>query len=78
MTDVLVRDVPPETVEKLRERAHEEGKSMQVYLHELLARDVAKPSLRELMDTHRAHVRKFTNELTGEDIVAAIHEDRDR
>jgi hypothetical protein len=78
MTDVLVRDVLPETVEKLRARAQEEGKSMQVYLHELLERDVARPSLRELMDAHSAHLRNFTNELTGEDIVAAIHEDRDR
>lgn len=51
---------------------------MQVYLHELLERDVARPSLRELMDAHSAHLRNFTNELTGEDIVAAIHEDRDR
>jgi plasmid stability protein len=43
MVDVLIRDVPEDVVEALKERAREHNRSLQGELRELLVRSAAEP-----------------------------------
>jgi plasmid stability protein len=50
MANVLIRDVPDEVHEALRDRAEREGQSLQQYLQAELARLAAQPSVAEVLD----------------------------
>jgi plasmid stability protein len=50
MVNVLIRDVPDEVHEGLRDRAEREGQSLQQYLQAELARLAAQPSVAEVLD----------------------------
>jgi antitoxin FitA len=69
MTDVLIRDVPPEAVEVLRQRARDENKSMQAYLREMLLKRAEKPSMKELLDRYAAEKARSTNDVTTQSVL---------
>ena len=54
MPNILVRDVPPKTHERLRERAASRGQSLQAYLQIELARLAAADTVEEIFARVRA------------------------
>ena len=54
MPNILVRDVPPKTHERLTERAASRGQSLQAYLQIELARLAAADTVEEILARVRA------------------------
>jgi antitoxin FitA len=54
-TDFQIRGVPEDLVEKLRSRAEKQGKTMSQYAIDLLAQDLSRPSLDEVLERIRRH-----------------------
>ena len=71
-----IRDVPEESRRALKARAAAEGRSLNAYLLDLLAREVARPTVAEVLD--RA-ARRSERALTASvEVVAAARSERER
>ncbi|MGW0208535.1 FitA-like ribbon-helix-helix domain-containing protein [Streptomyces sp. NPDC003233] len=75
MTAITIRDVPDDTVNALKVRAAQAGKSLQAYALDLLSREAAKPTLAEMAARLERETR---TELSTTDILDAIEDGRDR
>ena len=75
MTAITIRDVPEDTVNALKVRAAQAGKSLQAYALDLLSREAAKPTLAEMATRLERETR---TELSTTDILDAIEDGRDR
>ncbi|MCW2872810.1 antitoxin [Actinacidiphila oryziradicis] len=75
MTAITIRDVPDDTVNALKVRAAQAGKSLQAYTLELLSREAVKPTLAEMATRLERETR---TELDTTDILDAIEDGRDR
>jgi hypothetical protein len=67
----ITLDLPPETEQKLRERAAAVGKDVGVVATELLQRAVAGPTLEEILAPFR---RQFADSGMADDELAAVVE----
>jgi plasmid stability protein len=75
MTAITIRDVPDDTVNALKVRAAQAGKSLQAYALELLSREAAKPTLAEMATRLERETR---TELSTTDILDVIEDGRNR
>ncbi|WP_406410645.1 FitA-like ribbon-helix-helix domain-containing protein [Streptomyces sp. NBC_01614] len=75
MTAITIRGVPDDTVNALKVRAAQAGKSLQAYALDLLSREAAKPTLAEMATRLERETR---TELSTTDILDAIEDGRDR
>ena len=75
MTAITIRNVPDDTVNALKVRAAQAGKSLQAYALDLLAREAAKLTLEEMATRLERETR---TELDTTDILDAIEDGRDR
>jgi antitoxin FitA len=75
MTAITIRDVPDDTVNALKVRAAQAGKSLQAYALELLSREAAKPTLAEMATRLERETR---TELSTPDILDVIEDGRGR
>ena len=75
MTAITIRYVPDDTVNALKVRAAQAGKSLQAYTLDLLAREAVKPTLAEMATRLE---RETHTELSTTDILDAIEDGRDR
>ncbi|GAA1022024.1 hypothetical protein Aple_084040 [Acrocarpospora pleiomorpha] len=75
MTAITIRDVPDDTVNALKVRAAQAGKSLQAYALDLLSREAAKPTLAEMAARLERETR---TELSTTDILDAIEDGRNR
>ncbi|WP_127359344.1 FitA-like ribbon-helix-helix domain-containing protein [Actinacidiphila soli] len=75
MTAITIRDVPDDTLNALKVRAAQAGKSLQAYALELLSREAVKPTLAEMATRLERETR---TELDTTDILDAIEDGRDR
>lgn len=75
MIAITIRDVPDPTLDALKVKAAQTGRSLQSYLLDLVTRDARTPTLADMM----ARLDRETRvELATSDIQAAIDEGRDR
>ena len=70
-----IRNVPEKTRRALKARAAAQGKSLNAYLLELIGREVARPTVGEVLD--RAARRAERANVSAVDIIAADRADRD-
>lgn len=75
MTAITIRDVPDDTVNALKVRAAQAGKSLQAYALELLSREAARPTLAEMATRLERETRTA---LSTTDILDAIEDGRER
>jgi plasmid stability protein len=76
MTGLLqIRDVPDETRRALKTRAAARGESLNTYLRELIERDVARPTVAEVLA--RAAARAERADSSSLDAVHAARAERD-
>lgn len=75
MTAITIRDVPDDTVNALKVRAAQAGKSLQAYALELLSREAARPTLAEMATRLERETRTA---LSTTDILSAIEDGRER
>lgn len=73
MTDLLIRDVDPETHKKLQRRAEQAGISLQAYVSRLLEQHAAQPSLSEWLDRLTELPRH--PELSGAETIRAVRDE---
>lgn len=74
MSAIQVKDVPTRLHERLRARAHSEGRSLSDYVLFVLERDLAMPTMREWLDGLK-HDEPVTG-ISSDHIVTTIHEGR--
>lgn len=74
--DLLIRDVPIDVHDKLKERAAAEGQSVQAYMFATVVRIARRPTLREFFEAIEA--RPGGSTATRADIAAALAEHRER
>ncbi len=70
-----IRDVADETRRALKARAAAQGKSLNAYLLELLAREVARPTVGEVLQ--RAARRAERADVSAADIISSAREERE-
>ncbi len=70
-----IRDVPDEARRALKARAAAQGKSLNAYLLDLLDREVARPTVTEVLD--RAARRSERATTSAVEVVAAARRDRE-
>ncbi len=70
-----IRDVAAETRRALKARAAAQGKSLNAYLLELLDREVARPTVGDVLQ--RATRRAERADVSAADIINAAREERD-
>ncbi|SNQ49494.1 Antitoxin [Frankia canadensis] len=73
MTAITIRDVPEATLEALKAKAAEGGRSLQAYLLDLVTREARTPTLASMMARLDATT---ASEVATSDILAAIDEGR--
>ncbi len=76
MGQVLVRDVAPEIVNKLKVRAERHHRSLEAELRVIIEEAVNEPSLNVLAEVERIHT--LFEGRTFEDSTALLQEDRER
>ncbi|KJE22227.1 hypothetical protein FF36_03490 [Frankia torreyi] len=75
MAAITIRDVSDPTLEALKLKAAQTGRSLQAYLLDLVTRDARTPSLADMA----ARLDRETHvDLATSDILAAIDEGRER
>lgn len=77
MARVLVRDLDPAVVERLKARAQDHGRSLQKELKAILEEAAAKPSWDEARDAAE-RVRRMLGGRQFSDSTDLVREDRDR
>ena len=70
-----IRDVPDEARRALKARAASRGQSLNTYLLDLIERDVARPTVQEVLD--RAARRAGRATASAVDVVAQRREERE-
>jgi antitoxin FitA len=75
MTAITIRDVPDVTLDALKVKAAQTGRSLQAYLLDLVNRDARMPVLADMMARLDRETR---SEVATADILAAIDEGRER
>jgi plasmid stability protein len=75
MPAITIRDVPDDTVNALKVRAAQAGKSLQAYALDLLSREAARPTLAEMATRLERETRTA---LSTTDILDAIEDGRER
>ncbi|WP_022886707.1 FitA-like ribbon-helix-helix domain-containing protein [Glaciibacter superstes] len=70
-----IRNVPDETRRALKARAAAKGESLNTYLLELVEREVARPTIAEVL--HRAASRAEQSNRSALEVQAAARVDRD-
>ncbi|KUJ34747.1 antitoxin [Streptomyces sp. NRRL F-5122] len=73
MSVLTIRDVPEDQIRVLKTRAAQAGKSLQAYLHELIAAETTKPTINEMAARLE---REAAAEYATDDVLAAIDEGR--
>jgi antitoxin FitA len=73
---IQVRNVPRELHAELVRRARLEGKTLTAYVQEILEREVGRPPADEVFARIRARKERARWNVTKEDIVAMIREER--
>ncbi|MFJ8473870.1 FitA-like ribbon-helix-helix domain-containing protein [Kitasatospora sp. NPDC094011] len=73
MTVLTIRDVPDDQIQTLKVRAAQAGKSLQAFMQDLIAREVSKPTMAEMMTRLN---RETTATVSAADVLAAIDEGR--
>ncbi|MGW1175148.1 FitA-like ribbon-helix-helix domain-containing protein [Kitasatospora sp. NPDC002543] len=73
MTALTIRDVPDDQIQTLKIRAARAGKSLQAFMQDLIAREVSKPTMAEMMERLN---RETTADVSSADVLAAIDEGR--
>ncbi|MEU5379619.1 antitoxin [Streptomyces sp. NPDC005968] len=73
MSVLTIRDVPEDQIRVLKTRAAQAGKSLQTYMHDLIAAEIAKPTMKEMAARLE---RETTAKYTTDDVLAAIDEGR--
>jgi plasmid stability protein len=73
MTDLLIRDVDPDTHKELQRRAAQAGVSVQAYVSRLLDEHAAQPSLHDWLARTEDLARH--PELSGTDLVNAARDE---
>lgn len=68
MKMIQVRNVPDEIHRELKVRAAREGVSLSEYILELARRDVARPSMKEMLERLRSRPR-MTSEVSSADLI---------
>lgn len=76
MTQMLVRDLDPETVERLKERARSNGRSLQKEVRAILERAARKYTMAEAREVSRSWHERLGG-LEHADSAELIREDRD-
>lgn len=76
MAQVLVRNLDDQVVERLRQRAKAEGKSLEQALRDLLT-EAARPDREEIL-AEMDRIRAMTPAVPQTDSAELIREDRDR
>lgn len=75
---ITIRSVPDDVRNALAARAKRQGKSLQEYLQGELRNLAGKPTAEEWFDEVRRTMSKYPrSELTGDEIVELIHQDRE-
>lgn len=78
MANILVRDLPEKTVEKLKEKAAAKNRSLQAELREILENESEKPNPEEVWNTVNEIYEKYKAEgRTFSDSTQDVREDRD-
>lgn len=72
---VQVRNVPAQVHRELKARAAERGESLNAYLLDLLAREVARPTVAEVLA--RAERRAGRAEVSAVDVLDEVRAERD-
>lgn len=70
-----IRNVPQEERRKLKARAAARGESLNAYLLDVISREVARPTVREVLD--RAARRSERAATSAVDVLDATRSDRD-
>ena len=78
MTDVLVRNVDPDTLRRLKARAEKNARSLQQELHEILRQAVAADPEGALASACRIRTRLTGSHPAQTDSVELVREDRER
>ncbi|MEV7772921.1 antitoxin [Kitasatospora sp. NPDC086791] len=73
MTALTIRDVPDDQIQTLKIRAAQAGKSLQAFMQDLIAKEVSKPTMAEMMSRLN---RETTADIGTADVLAAIDEGR--
>lgn len=76
MTTITIRDVPTDVHAELAARAARSGRSLQSYLHDLLAQTTARPSQLDVIAQARARVEAERSSFGADDILTARDADR--
>jgi antitoxin FitA len=77
MTSLLqIRNVPDDARRALKARALARGESLNSYLLELVARDVARPTIGEVLNRAAARAEKV--QISAQDVIDAARTERDR
>lgn len=80
MPQVLVRDIDPAVIEKLKARARQNGRSLEGELRQIL-RQAAEESIKEDIETIQADIARIRALFAGRtfsDSVNLLREDRER
>lgn len=75
MTALTIKDVSDDAVRTMKIRAAQAGQSLQAYLRGLIEKEVAKPTVAEVVARAR---REATAGISTADILSAIDEGRAR
>ena len=75
MASMVIRNIPDDVLDRLKERARAAGKSTEQLAREALV-EKAKPSREQLIAEMDA-IRASTKPSSGQEIIDAIREDRD-
>lgn len=76
MSLVQIRNVPDETRRALKARAANRGESLNSYLLALLEREVARPTVAEVLE--RARSRAERADVSSRELIATAREQRER
>ena len=77
MAQLLVRDLSPDTVERLKHQAEENGRSLQGQVKAILESAAASPSMSEARKIAEEWHQRLAGRMTS-DSADLIREDRDR
>ena len=70
-----IRNVPEETRRALKVRAAARGESLNTYLLDLIQRDIARPTVTEMLDRTARRAERAT--ASAVEVIGAAHKERD-
>lgn len=78
MATIQVRDIPDDVYDTIRRRAREAGQSLQAYMREQVVAIGSRPSRAELLAEWERELHQHPNEITREQILQDLDDDRRR